>query len=233
MAIYMTGIVILLYNIKLWETSNMKDTIIWIFTVGFVLVFQVNEVRDTGYLKKILVESFKWTLVIEFITNLYTFSLLKELILVPTITFLAILKVVTAMDKKYAQLDRLLTNVLAIIGVTMFLYSLIKTFQYYGDVLTFANLVSLFLPIVLTILFIPFTYLLALYCIYETFSINIDFMIKNKHLAKSAKRKVILTAGLNINRLMRIKSNFNKKVFYDNIDLAEQIQKFSQKDFHP
>lgn len=228
---YLYGIILLLQNLEVWQSSNLKDVLFWLFSVGLILVFKINDAKSNAYFKDIFLSAIKWTIVLEFIVNLYSFSLLTEIIILPILVFLAMTQAVAEMDEKHKVVSKFLQNVIAITGLSIFSYSLYKTIVNFDDVLTFQNLVSFLLPSTITILFIPFVYFLALYSTYESYFIHLDFMTVKKDKVKEVKKLILRIANINLDKLLRIKRNFEKRVFYDDTVLKDYVQEISKKSY--
>ena len=226
---YLFGIILLLKNLEVWQTSNLKDVLFWLFTVGLILVFKINDAKGNAYFKGIFLSAVKWTIILEFAVNLYSFSLFTEIVILPVLVFLAMTQAVAEMDEKHKVVSKFLQNVIAIAGLSIFCYSLFKTVINFEAVLTIQNLVSFLLPSTITILFIPFVYFLALYSTYESYFIHLDFMIVKKDKVKETKMLILRIANINLDKLLRIKTNFEKRVFYDDTNLKEYIKVISRK----
>jgi hypothetical protein len=226
---YLFGIIFLFKYFEVWQNSNLKDVLFWIFTVGLILVFKINDAKSNAYFKGIFLSAIKWTIVLEFIVNLYSFSLFTEIIILPVLVFLALTQAVDKMDEKHKVVSKFLQNVIAIAGLSIFSYSFYKTIVNFDDVLTFQNFLSFLLPSTITILFIPFVYFLALYSIYESYFIHLDFMTIKKDKVKEVKKLILRIANINLDKLLRIKKNFEKRVFYDDTDLNFYIHSISKK----
>lgn len=226
---YLFGIILLLKNLEVWQTSNLKDVLFWLFTVGLLLVLKINDAKSNTYFKGIFLSAIKWTIILEFVVNLYSFSLFTEIVILPVLVFLAMTQAVAEMDEKHKVVSKFLQNVIALAGLSIFSYSLYKTVINFEAVLTFQNLVSFLLPSTITILFVPFVYFLALYSTYESYFIHLDFMTVKKDKVKETKKLILRIANINLDKLLRIKKNFEKRVFYDDTDLKEYIQVISRK----
>lgn len=226
---YLYGIILLLKNLEVWQTSNLKDVLFWLFSVGLILVFKINEAKSNAYFKGIFLSAIKWTIVLEFVVNLYSFNLFSEIIILPVLVFLALTQAVAEMDEKHKVVSKFLQNIIAVAGLSIFFYSLYKTIVNFDDVLTFQNLVSFLLPSTITVLFIPFVYFLALYSTYESYFIHLDFMTVKKDKVKETKKLILRIANINLDKLLRIKKNFEKRVFYDDTDLKSYIHNISKQ----
>lgn len=225
----MFTIILFLKNLGIWDYANLKDVLIWLFSVGLILVFKINNAKSNAYFKDIFFSAIKWTIVLEFIVNLYSFSLFAEIIILPILILLATTQAVADLDEKHKIVSKFLQNVIAIAGLAIFSYSLYKTIVNIKDVLSFKTLVTFSLPSTITILFIPFVYFLALYSTYQSYFIDIDFMTIKKDKVKEVKKLILRTANINLDKLIRIKKNFEKRVFYDDTDLKSYIQTISRK----
>lgn len=230
LTIYLSGIIFLLLKLHLWNIGNIKDTLFWLFIVGFVLIFNITKAKDSNYFKTVFFEGLKWTVILEFIVNFYSFSLITELILIPVLVFIGLTHAVSELDKKNIQVTKLLSNVLNIVGWVIFCYAIYKTVYEYQSFFTFDNFTSFLFPIIITTLFIPFIYCFALYSAYETFFIRLDFMTTEETKVKQVKRLIQRIANISLDKLNRIMKRFEKKVFYENTDLKSYIHSISMKD---
>lgn len=228
---YLFGIILLLKNLEVWQTSNLKDVLFWLFSVGLILVFKINDAKSNAYFKDIFFSAIKWTIVLEFVVNLYSFSLFMEIIILPVLVLLAMTQAVAEMNEKNQVVSKLLQNVIAIAGLSIFSFSLYKTIINFEALLTFQSLISFLLPSTITILFIPFLYLLALYSTYESYFIHLDFMTVKKDKVKETKKQIFRIANINLDKLLRIRKNFEKRVFYDDTDLKDYVQAISKKSY--
>src|SRR5690606_15232277 len=98
--IYLALIVTLFNRFGVWEFSLYKDFIYWFFTTGMVLFFNVSYLKTHNDFNNIIVTSTSSTSRLEFIVGLYIVSLVWELILVPTLTFVLILAFVAEIKKE-------------------------------------------------------------------------------------------------------------------------------------
>jgi hypothetical protein len=199
----------LLNKIGLWDKSLTKDTTFWFFTVAMVTFFTINKADDLVFFKEIMVDSVKWIVVIEFLINFYTFSLWTELILVPIIVFMSMIWAYSQTDKKYEPVQKLFKNIITIIGLGLLVYVIYETVVEFQKTFTIQNLKSLLHPIVMTVLFLPFAYILALFMNYEILFVRVDFLARDKKVGRRLKRQILWTAALNFNKLKRISKNLN------------------------
>ncbi|GAA0879286.1 hypothetical protein GCM10009119_22540 [Algoriphagus jejuensis] len=230
LGVYLYGIFSLLKLLNFWTSADIKDSIFWLFSVAFVLVFSVNKAKDSNYFKAIIIDTMKMIVVLEFVINFFTFGLVSELILLPLLIFIVLLQAVAELDLKNAQVARLLTNLTAIFGFGLLFFSIYKMAIGYSDFFKLGTLHSFILPILLTVLLLPYLYCLSLYSIYESYFIRLDFMTVRKEKVKAVKWCIRKRAHLNINRLNRIIERFDKRVFYDETNLKEYVKLISKRE---
>jgi len=208
--------VLIIYKIGFWNISLLKDTIILTLSFGMISLMSINKINDKKYFKNMFIEAIKWTIVLEYIVNFFTFSLAKELILVPVLFFFAMTQTAVSFDKKHKQVGVLLKNLHMYFSIFIFLYSLYKTVENYNELFTANNLKVFLLPIFLTILFLPFIYMYNLVVKYELLWIKLKFIIRNEDVRKKVKLKILLVANFNFNKLVNISQNIAKPIILYN-----------------
>lgn len=202
----------LLFKFGLWDISLLKDTIIWTLGFGFISLLNVNKINDSSYFKKVIVDTINWTIAIEFIVNFFTFSLIKELIIVPILVFSAITQAAASFNPENKQVENLLKYFLTAIGTLIFIFVLYKTIEQYSKLFTLDNLKGFLLPVFLSLTFLPFMYFYNLFVKYEELWIRLNFSIRNKRDRQRVKRQILCVANVNIDKLVSISKNISKPI---------------------
>lgn len=224
MVIYVAIIIQFLIKSNFWEVSMFKDTTWWFIGIGFVtLIEAVTKQGKKDFFKKLLLDSIKLVIILEFIVNLYSFSLITELFFVPIVTFLAMTLGYAQVKSEHAAAERILESVLSIIGVGLIVYAGHSIFQNYPNLDTIGNLRNFLLPIILTFAFIPFFYLSALVSAYEQVLIRIDLFGHHSENKAEAKRNLILLCNINLWRLNSITEGIDILNVKTKKDIAELI----------
>ena len=222
--IYICLVIYFLFLINFWNTTLLKDTIFWYFASALLLFFQINKAKETTFFKNLVKENLKWAIIIEFILNFYTFNIWTELIILPIMTLLSLMIAYSEQKQEYALTNKVLKYMVSIIGLTFFIIVTYKTFKNYSDILTIQNLFSFLLPPIMTILIIPFLYLLALYMGYENLFVRTRTMCNDSKKISQIKKQILLTANFNLNRLNKISSRINKFDVYHSENLPKLIK---------
>ena len=194
---YVAAAVLLLHEIGLWSTSQLKNTIFWTLSVAFVSMFRVPQIaEDESYFRNAIKDCFKIIAVLEFVIAFYTFSLFAELVIVPVVTFLVMLQAFSEAGQRDKRVSQMLSNILAAFGCALLLYAgymLAVEPHAFFQADTFSDFV---LPMALTILFLPFLFAFSLYVQYESLFTRIHFLYKTDSERRRAQRAALL--GLHV-----------------------------------
>jgi len=220
--------VFLLHKVAFWDKSLLKDTIFWVFGFGFVTMFNVNKLNKNSDFKQLFIEAVKWTIILEFFLNLFTFSLIKELIILPILVWFSMMQVYASYEDKYKQVENLMKILLGGISVFIFLFSLYKTITKSNEFFTIENLKTFLLPVILSITFLPFLYLFNLVVKYELLWVVLNCNIREKRNRQSTKRKIILIANLNIDKVVHLSQNIAKPINIYHDFSSNMIKKVSK-----
>lgn len=224
LTVYVAILVYTLYKLELWNLSMLKDTVFWYFVTALILFFTINKIKTLSDFKNIARQNFKWTMILEFVVNFYTFSLLKEILILPMATLATFLLIYSETDDKYIKVTSFLRNVLAIAGIMLIIYVGYKTFKNYKELFTIHNLFSLLQPPILTLLLLPFLYFVALFIHYEELFVRIRFITTDSVKRKNLKRQILLKANFNLNGLNNINQNLNKAELIKAKNIGEYIK---------
>jgi hypothetical protein len=195
MCAYNVILIFLGYKLGLWHWWMLKDTVFWFFGTAVVMFFSYNKaVKENHYFRHIVADNLKFAAALDFILNFYVFSLPVELILIPLVTLIAILVVVAGTKKEFEQGKKLFQGVQAIIGISVAAYAIWQLLSHLSSFVSLKNLEDYSLPIALTVLFLPFIYLLALYSEYELLLKRIGWRMEDNPEALSYARRQIIRA---------------------------------------
>jgi hypothetical protein len=144
--------------VGLWHTTALKETVYWFVTGGVVLVGRAvthAKPSDPGFYKDLLRQAVRFTILIEFLVNLYVFPFVIELILMPIILLFIGLQVVAAYDPAHAPVRKMIDGVVATIGFALLVYAAVATTRDASGFFTKENAETLLIAPVLTLAFVP------------------------------------------------------------------------------
>ena len=205
----------------------LKDTIIWLIVVGFVIVFNAIG-KNIQYFKKIAIESIQLTIILEFIANLHVLSFIFEFTTIPIFVFIGLVQAVNEYKVGNKKIEKLINSIVNLYALTVFIFAIYKTIQNYRLDFTWEALQSLLLPTILTILFIPFSYLIALYSAYENLFIKL-INVKNEKIGKNKiKWKLFKRTGFNLIKVKELHIRLNPYYLDTAYDIDEYLNEIEK-----
>ena len=231
--IYVSVIVVLLWECGYWDISLLKDTIMWLLFTALGVFFGLSNVRDSSYFWKLFKSGFAATVFIEFFVNLYSFSLLVELVLLPFIVFLTILSVYSEYssktNKEHKKVNSCLNQLLGVIGLFYIGFAIYKTIVEFSSVHWGDVSKQFFLPILLTALTIPYFWILALLMKYENMFIGNNLIFKDRSRIEKLKIKfVVLWYGnFNFKRVHRIWKKLGLLAYEEDVSYRKHIRQIA------
>lgn len=221
---YITLIIIPINAVGLWKLAHLPVTTLWVLCVAFVMLFEFLKANDQNFFKNSIKNNLKALVILEFIINLYVFNLWFELILVPIFVIFGGMIAIAESDKKYELVKKLFNNIMAFIGSALLSYAIYNVVTDFKHFATLENFENFYLPILLSIMFLPFVYFVALYAGYESLFVRLQFFVKDRLLLKYVKKKTILAFGLNLMGLNKWSKHINTLRFNNKEEIDEAIQ---------
>lgn len=174
--LYVLMITMVFCYLPIWENIYIKDIIIWFLFSGLIYCMNaVSSEADETYIKKILKDNLKFTMILEFFMSTFTFNIWIELAIIPVITIITVMNVIAERKEEYKSVHKLLDSILAIAGFWIFYETIKIGINEYKQLNIINTLVSFMIPIVYLILIIPLEYILELYSKYEVLFLRMTF----------------------------------------------------------
>lgn len=231
---YTAGIVYGLYTFNLWNESQLKNTVLWLLTVGLVSLFDVTDKKKVNYFKETVFDIFRATTIVQFLTELYTFNLIIELIIVPGAFLVGGMIAVGKTDKKHTPVVSFLNGILVLAGLLLIGYALFKVVTEFSSFATKGTLTEFLISPVLSLLYLPFLYLLSLIVTLEVIFIPLKREIKDRKLMIFARWQAIIHFPFSKTDLSRwqqvvLRHNIkNKKDIRDTIAIIKESKRFEK-----
>lgn len=203
--IYLFVIICCFKKNNFWSEFLWKDFWIWFLTIGMFHFYNLSNLKCNNDFKRLILKTIGFVGFIEFAINFYTFDLVIELMLIPFIVLVSLLKAVAEAknsDKSYDLVIKVFNVILTLTGLIFILNSIVMTFYHYDVFFANENLKSFLLPILFTILFLPMLYLAFFYMKLELIFLNINwsnFLTKTEK--KAIKRAILFYSFLNLDKL--------------------------------
>jgi hypothetical protein len=197
-----------LHYIEVWTIANLKTTILWSFAFAFITLMDANRIsEDSTYFKTTVRDTVNVTAIITFIAEAYGFSLLAELVLFPLLFFITAMRVMSENKNEHASVHRLMSGVLVTVGCIYIGYGVYMAATDFENFATWNNLREFFIPIILSLLFLPYLYLISILISYELTWFNLRFSIKDTSLRRYAMFQAMIRFHFDLEGVRRWKRN--------------------------
>lgn len=185
------GLAALAHRVGLWEMDVLSDTVVWFVTVGIAFYLSLGKVAEDGWFRRTVRRAVSVAVFVEVFVNLRVFSLPVELVLVPVVSFIAMLGTFSEGKDEYKAVRRLITFLMSTLGVVFVVYVAVSLV---GDPKTGETMRKLLLPVWLTIGVMPLVYLIGLWSAYEQAFMHIHFATDDPASRRTAKRSLVRAA---------------------------------------
>jgi hypothetical protein len=183
----------ILYRLDWWSVRGLKDILLWCTIPIVRTLFKMNEAeKDSDYFKKVLLENLKFTLILEFVTETYTFSLPTELIIWPVLVVIGFMQAASAISPAYKKVATFFGFLATTYGLLLLGHAVYEIIKDYHSIANLEKLQDFSLPPLLSIWFLPWMYVLSLWVRFEAAFIMVKMTIKNKRLYRYALRKAFM-----------------------------------------
>lgn len=167
LAAYAVLLILGLRFLSLWTTDLVKDTLIWFVFSALTYPFQFHDPEKASRVFRVLFrDSLSILIVVEVLVETYTFSLPVELVLVPLVTFLAMIGVVAELREEHRPVAKFLGSLQMLFGFVLLAIVIVKAVRDPEHSFVGA-LISSLIVIVLSLACWPYIYLLQLFFAYE------------------------------------------------------------------
>jgi hypothetical protein len=203
MLLYTSAIVAALYAVGFWQLPMIKETVLWFGFTAFVMVMRFLTSRENdNIMREVLADNLKLIIFLEFLVGTYVMSLAAELVFVPFVTFIVLLDTVAKFDEKYAVVAKFTTFLLAVIGFAILGFAVSRAIGDLQNLGTMDTVRTIAFPPLMSIAFIPFTYVLLVVVTYESIFLRLAIgRDKAPDVVRYAKRRIFFHCGLSLRRL--------------------------------
>ena len=213
MGTYISVVLIALRYMGVWRNTPLATILIWIICVAFMMLFQSDHANKHDFFKSKVKENLRIVVIMEFIVNFYTLNLWLELLFVPLMAVIGGMMAIAERDSQYDPVRKLLNGFMVLVGIFLTGYAFRMTVVDFKKFATIATLESFVIPILLTLVFLPFVYLVAIYTTYESLFIRLQFFIKDQSLLKYTKKRTLQVFHFRLGAL----EEWSKKIYKLNL----------------
>ncbi len=224
--IYLSITIYFLYNLNVWNISLLKDTIIWIIITSSVLLYNVGKTKTPiKFLQKTVLATIGIATIIGFISNLEPFPYWVEFISIPIAILVSGIYVISESKEEFAQVRSVLKKAFALFSFGILLYLIYFSVGNYKKYINWETAKQFMLPILLTILYIPYLSIVSIYVQYEDIATSLSFKPISSKVLRIAILNAIYYFNLNIQGLFRWKNAVTIKDFENSTSIKNSMKR--------
>jgi hypothetical protein len=224
MIVYITFVIYFLSEMYLWNAEQIKNTVFWCVSVGFMSLFKIESIKkDKSFFKHSVINNLKLLAILQFIVGVYTFPIWIEILLVPILALIGAMSAIVEGDKKYHQVKTILEYCLSIFGIILIIYTLYMLTTNFSEFGNKKTGYDFFLPPLLTLFYLPFLFFILVYSTYEQVFVRLRFSIKNRLYRNLAKIYAFVLFNVQIGLLERWSFHVARIKVESHTDLIESI----------
>lgn len=226
---YLGLVTYLLYDIGFWSIALLKDTIFWVIFVELPLfVKTIQKAKDNHFFIELIKDNLAIVVIIEFVINFWTFSLITEIIIVPVTVFVGLLYAVAVREPQYLKVKRLLDWIFGVFSFVIIINSCKQLYKHPIEFFNLSTLQAFLFPVLLLLLNLPVVYGLALYNIYEQVFIRVK---GDKNESIKMKWSIIKFSGIYLSKITAIRDNlpYTTMISLTDNDMKENLKKLKNK----
>lgn len=204
MVAYMMFVIYFLYEMGLWNAEQIKNTIFWCVSVGFMSLFKIESIKkDKSFFKNSVLDNLKLLAILQFVVGVYAFPVWIEILLVPILVLVGVMTAIAEMDKKHHKVKVLLESCLFAFGVVLIVYTLYMLATSFDEFANERTAYDFFATPLLTLFYLPFVFFMLVYSTYEQAFVRLKFSIANKLYRNLAKIYALVLFNFRLSLLDR------------------------------
>jgi len=205
MLMYVGICVVLLAALHIWRWDNLKTTLLWTVTFALVTMLDANSVsEDDTFYRQTIRDTVNATALVLFVAEVKSFSLLVELVLVvPGMVLLGLCLAIVQTRPEVKSARGMVESIAAIVILGLVIAGLIEIWRSPQEIWTWSTLRELCVPILLSLLFLPFIYLLSTYMVLERIFLPLPFTWPDEGIRRYARAKVVFAFAGDLEAMRR------------------------------
>jgi hypothetical protein len=225
MVAYIAIVIYWLSELELWNFEQLKNTVFWSFSVGFMSLFKLEKIKqDHNFFKHSVLDNLKLLAILQFVVGVYTFSLWIEILLVPALALLGAMLAIAETDRKYHQVKIFLEYCLSSFGGVLIFYTLYMLMTNFGEFGQEKTVYDFFVPSLLTLCYLPFIFFMLVYSTYELVFVRLRFSIKSRFHRYAAKFYALVLFNFRLSLLERWSFQVAKANIESHADLVDTLK---------
>jgi len=220
MLIYSLGSVWLLNEIGLWDSNQIKNVVFWFCGGALISFMNINkESKEENCFTNILKSHLKLIVLIQFILTVNTFSLIVELFVVAIASLMVGVMAYSKNKEEYNPSFTVCERGLNIVGLAVAINTIYQISINWGSFVQIKTALDFLVPTSLSVMLIPYLYLLVTFIVYQEEFTRLKFHIKDDSLRWYAFMKSMFRFHFRFNKYRR----WVQLVSYNNVNTKQEV----------
>lgn len=220
--IYVVGITLLLSILPGWKNIYIKDVLVWFFSSGlFICMNSVSAEADDKYIVYTIKDKLKITMLSEFILSTFTFPLVVELLLLPFMTLLILLKTFSECKREYKDISSFIDFLVGILSFWIICGTICVGMNEYRSLNGIDTFVGFFIPILYLMAVVPLMFGLEIFSKYQSLFSRMSSKQKDDKKIKRMQRiAVVKECKCSVKMISAFRCNYMPRM-YKNMSAEE------------
>lgn len=204
MLAYVGVCVLIMAAFHIWQWDNLKTTLLWTLTFALVTMLDVSRVsEDDAFYGKTVRDTISATAVLLFVAELESFSLIAELVVVPGMVILGLMLAIAQTRADLKDTRVVVESIASMAGFGLLAYGLMAIVARPDEFVTWGILREFAVPVMLSLLFLPFMYALSVYMVCDRMTVRLIFCIADESVRKYARAKAVFAFAGDLEAMRR------------------------------
>ncbi|MEV8146783.1 hypothetical protein AB0O52_01390 [Arthrobacter sp. NPDC080073] len=205
MVAYTAGVITVLMHLGVWDATLVTPTIVWFLTTAVVNFLRVpRAMKERGYFRKLAAEAVAAPVVVQFLVDMYPFSLVEEVFLQGGFVIFGLPAAVAALKPEHIPFRRVLNVLVGVLVIIVVVHSISEISSQWSNINFVAEAKKFLLPIGMTAAFLPFMYGLTLYAAYDSAAANMRATVPAGTSVGKALLALAIRTGFSVRKLSAV-----------------------------
>lgn len=210
-----------------WDFFLLKDTALYMIITSFLINIKMINVERHHPFQEVFKDQLKMVNIILFIYNLFCFDFLIEMILILVVLLLRVLVKVASKSEDFngQRTSKFLQYILYFFYAILFVFLIHYLFYNFDNVFNHNVLKSFLLPLVLSLLYLPYLFCLSVYSSYTAWFSHIRaYSNDNRNLYLYRRNAVIKHCMFNLKMIKYVSKHFHTYANQTNQSFVENLK---------
>lgn len=230
LVIYILMVVYFLSELQVWNSTQIKNTILWFLFIGVAQLSGTTKITDMNtYLKGAISNQIKLIVIVEFLVAFHSYGYFTEIILVSVVTLSVACSIVSEDKIEHKKAKRVFDTITLCIGMFTFLDSILNIYEKPSAFFNIDTFRDFLIPVALSVSLLPYIYCFYYFMYYESIFVKIRIYTDDKSLQRYAKIKSLISFHGNV-RLMEDWISYSCiPEFESKQTILQSIEKYKEK----